>query len=153
MDLANRFGNGCASAIKTGPTGVETTPRSPLPEPFDRLARRDGDGHNMLGRSPQREVEQGRQAAARANLGTSPVAIVGSRLIGGKVEPIEIDSPDPILLSRSRKIEKEHGVEPLGPDELGRELADIIGRADEEHVGFMVVEPREQGSKQSRAHA
>src|SRR5262245_51394780 len=87
-DVAPRLGLGglIGSAVNAGLVGCEAPPTGPAPQPLDRLGRRHGDWHDVLGRLHKRQIEERRQSAAGPDLGAGPVVIGGATLLGIQLE-------------------------------------------------------------------
>ena len=60
-----------------------------------------------------------------------------------KIQPevTEVQSPDRVLLFATGQIDEEHAVKPFGPTELRRQFANVVRRADNKHIRFVIVEP------------
>ena len=66
---------------------------------------------------------------------------------------LAIHQPDEISLGRRGHIEEEHAVESFRAGELGRQFADVVGRADEEDIGLMLGEPGQESAEEARGDA
>ena len=101
------------------------------------IRRRHRHRHDVLRGFDQRDVEQCRQAATRANLRrrstTYRPAVVGSSAMPNCRRYMSQMS---CFSDSARQIQEEHRVEPFRAGELRRQLADVVRGADEEHVGL-----------------
>ena len=134
-----------APGVEAGPVGRQAPPGGPGRSRSTDSPAVTATGTMFRGRLDQRDVEQGRQPAARPDLGGRPVAVLRAGAGPGRgrtaaryIRQIASFSAGP---GRSRKNVR---VEPLAPRELRREPRDVVGRADHERVARPVVEPGQQ---------
>ena len=139
--------------VHASPVRRQAPTRSPLPQALDLVPRSDGHGYDVLGCLDQRHVEQGRESAARLDLGTGPLGVVGPGLPGIEAVVLDVDASDPVLLFTPRQVHEEHAVEAFSTCELRRQLRGVVAGADEEDVALVVVQPREQAAKDAGRHA
>src|SRR5438067_1580862 len=71
------------AAVDAGGRGAEATAARPGAQPLDLFGGGDGDGDDVVGGLGERDVEQGGQAAAGADLGAGPGGVVGAGLTFG----------------------------------------------------------------------
>jgi hypothetical protein len=94
-----------------------------------------------LGGLNQGHVEQRRQTATALDFGACPLVVIGTKLGCLELIGLDVELPDLIFLIAGRQVQEENPVEPLRATEFGRQPRDVIGRADHEDVGAVVVEP------------
>jgi len=97
--------------VKAGTIGRKAAPRCPGAKPLDRLARRDGDWDDLVGRLDQGNVEQGGESAASAYFGTRPVIVARKSLVAIEREVTQVDIPDRLFLGGIGEINKEDRVQ------------------------------------------
>src|SRR5436305_13852730 len=110
----------CTAGIDARSIGRQNPAAGPGSQPLDRLTGRDGHGHDVGTGLDEREVEQGREATARADLGTGEITVLRPPLRRIQSEFSNVDLPDRLAFPRTGEIEKEHTVEPLGTCQAGR---------------------------------
>jgi hypothetical protein len=65
---------------------------SPVPQPLDRLGRRDRDRHDVLGRLEERQVQERGQPAAGPDLGARPALVGRPLLLALQLEVLQVDA-------------------------------------------------------------
>ena len=80
----------------------QTSALRPVPQPIDRLGRCHRDGDDVACGFEQRNVEQCRQSATRANFCSGPLIVVGTSLISIQLELLDVELPDRRLLGFRR---------------------------------------------------
>src|ERR1700722_2666248 len=154
LDATARLGRRLAVARVDARIGsAETATAGPGAELLHRLRRRDRDRHDMLGGLMQGDIQQRRKPAARANLRAGPRSVVRTGLLIGDAEFGAIHGPDKITLGRRGNVEEKDCVEAFGACELWWKSRDIVCGPDEEHVGFMLGQPRQQRAEEPSGHA
>ena len=121
---------------------AQATTTGPSAQLVHGLGGGDGYRHDITSRLGERNVEKRSKTTARANLGTGPRTVIGACLTFGNPEVGSVETPDRVPFLARRQIQKEDTIESLGPGELWRQLAHIVGSANEEHIRFMVSQPR-----------
>lgn len=139
---------GSGRLIDPRPIGRQAAAAGPLPQVVNRFRRGDGDRYHVLRCFGKRDIQQGGQPATRLDLGPRPIPVHRDRLIGRDVVVAAIQLPDCLAFGSTGKIHEENRVETLGAGELRRQPTDVVRRADEEHVGFVIGQPAQQGSEQ-----
>ena len=104
-------GPGAGAGVKPSTVGRQAAAGGPVPKPLDRLAGRHRHRDDVPGGVDQRDVEQGRQPAARLDLGTRPVAVLGRRPVRVEAVILPVHPPDRPLLPGPRQVQEERGVE------------------------------------------
>ena len=125
------------SRVHACPVRREAPTRRPLPQALDPVARSDSHGHDVLGCSTERQVQERHQPAA-LDLGTGPLSVVGPGLL--HVQPVvpRGDAPDPVFLFTARQVHEEHAVEAFSTGELWRELRGVVTGGDGDSCGPMM---------------
>ena len=77
-----------------------------------------GHRDDVRGRLGQRDVQQGRQPAARPDLGPGPLPVLGTTLGGVQAELPDVHGPDLLALPLPWQVQEEHAVESFGAREL-----------------------------------
>jgi hypothetical protein len=90
------------SRIYARPIRRQATPRGPLAQPFDLVARGHSHGHDVLRGLNERHVQKTRQPAARLDLGPGPVGVVRPGLLRVQAVVLRVDAPDSVLLLTAR---------------------------------------------------
>ncbi len=147
-DLPPPFRACLTVGVDPRPVGIQAAPAGPVAQPIHRLGGGDRHGHDVVGRLGQRHIQQRRQTAATADLRSRPVLGLGLGLIGLKIEQVQADLPDRVLLRGTGQIQEEHPVKPLGPRKFRWQLADVIARADDKHIRATVVQPGQERAEQ-----
>ena len=119
--------------------GVEAATIGPSSQARDRLGGRGGHGDNVVGSLHQRYIQQCRQSAAALDFGARELGVIWTTLLGVKVVVLEILLPNQVALLPAGKIQKEDRIKAFGTCQLWRKPADVVGRAYDKNLTFMVV--------------
>ena len=113
----------------------------PTAQMLDGFGGGNRHGHDVLRGLDERNVEQGRQAAASSYFGAGPGTVFRQVLVRFDPEPFEVHPPDRLLLLLAGKVEKEDAVKAFGSTEFWRQSPDVVRRADDEYIRLVVVQP------------
>src|SRR5579884_2290807 len=152
-DLATGLRTHLAVAIDAGRRSTQTASGGPTPQTYHRFGGRDSHRHDVMSRLRQRYIQQGRKAATRANLGPSPVRVIGPSLTLRNTEQLPVHRPDDVFLLTLRQIDKERGIKAFGPHELRRQSGNIVRGANKKDIRVMIRQPGKQVAKESSSHA
>ena len=146
MDVPPRADDGTvAPGVDPRPLGGQAPPAGPLPQPLHRLAGRHRHRHDVRRGLDQRDVQQGRQPAARPDLGAGPVAVLRAAAGPGRARTCAMYIFQ--IVSRSCGPGRSRKKTPSNRSaraSSGGSFEMSLAEADDEHVGLVVAEPGQQ---------
>ncbi len=128
----------------------EAPPTRPGPQTLYRFGGGHSNRHHVLSGFNERNAQQRGEPAARFDLGSRPLLIVGPGLIRFQTKPSEVHLPDDVFFLSPRQIEEKRPIQPFASEELGREFGDIIARQNEKRIrAATVTHPGQQAAEHS----